>query len=363
MPEPVPTDVLIDREAGIGRIVLDRPRALNALTLPMVQAIAEVLDRWRSEPLRAVTIESATPGMFCAGGDIRSIRQNTLDGNPAASEAFFTAEYRLNETLASYPVPIVALIDGICLGGGMGISVHGPFRIVTERAILAMPETAIGFFPDVGASYFLSRLPGSVGAYLGLTGARLQAGDAVDLGLATHYIASADLASVVPALAADIRPVDAVLRALASTPEPSLLAADRPRIDAAFGSTSVAEILHRLQADSSPWAAQTQAALQRASPQSLRLTLDLLLWGRQRTLRECLDAEIAATRHVVASPDFLEGVRAALVDKDRAPAWTDPEYAGTGPEYAGTGPDGKIRWTPGPRSSNAAAHTVAGKTQ
>lgn len=339
MPDPVPADVLIRKEGGIGRIILDRPRALNALTRPMVKAIAEALERWRAEPLRAVTIESSTRGMFSAGGDIRMIRQNTLDGNLAASDDFFTAEYRMNETIASYSLPVVALIDGICMGGGLGLAVHGPFRVVTERAIVAMPETAIGFFPDVGASYFLSRLPGGTGTYLGLTGTRLRASDALDVGLATHHITSEDLPSVVPALNQDPRPVDAVLRDLASSqPEPSPLAEDRPRIDAAFSATSVEEILHRLQADGSRWAAQTQAALQEASPQSLRLTLDLIQRGKSRTLRECLDAELAAAQHVVQSADFLEGVRAALVDKDRAPVWTDSEYQGTGP-------DGQILWT------------------
>ena len=341
MPDPAPAGVLSRAEGGIARIVLDRPRALNALTLPMIRAISELLERGRPE--RAVTIESSRDGVFCAGGDIRQIRQNTLDDDTAASDDFFAAEYRLNETLASYPVPVVALIDGVCMGGGLGLSVHGAFRVVTERAVLAMPETGIGFFPDVGASYFLSRLPGGVGLYLGLTGARIAAADALDIGLATHNVASGDLRSVVPALIEDRRPVDAVLRDLASVPpEASRIAANRRRIDAAFTATSVEAIDHRLQADGSSWAVETRSALQGASPQSLNLTLDLILRGRERTLRECLDAERDAASHVVRSADFLEGVRAALVDKDRAPVWANSEYEGISR-------NGKVLWATSPR--------------
>lgn len=333
MPDPASVGVLSRTDARIARIVLDRPRALNALTLPMVRAIAKLLESWRSEPFRAVTIESSTDGVFCAGGDIRQIRQNTLDDDLAASEDFFATEYLVNETLASYPVPVVALIDGVCMGGGLGLSVHGPFRVVTERAVLSMPETAIGFFPDVGASYFLSRLSGGIGLYLGLTGARIRAADAVDIGLATHHISSADLPSVVPALTQDRRPVDAVLRDLASAPlERSPIAANRRRIDAVFTATSVEVIARRLQADGSPWAVEALAALHGASPESLQLTLDLILRGRERTLRQCLDAERDTARQVVTSADFLEGVRAALVDKDRAPVWAGPGRGRTVPD-------------------------------
>ena len=329
MADPVHEGVLGRLDDGIGRIMLDRPRALNALDRPMVDTILELLERWRPMAMRAVTIESSNPGVFCAGGDIRRIRQNTLDGRIEESNSFFAAEYRMNEMLASYPVPVVALIDGVCMGGGLGISVHGPFRVVTERAVLAMPETSIGFFPDVGASYFLSRLPGGVGTYLGLTGARLSAPDAVHLGLATHHITVDDLPSVIPALIADQRPVDAVLRDLASpVAEPSALAMDRAAIDAVFSGTSLSDILERLDVERDPWASRTRDALRRASPRSLRVTLDLLVAGRQRTLHQCLEAELAAARSVTRSPDFLEGVRAALVDKDRTPIWA----TGAGPD-------------------------------
>lgn len=354
MPEPGTVGVRAVREGALGRIVLDRPRALNALDLPMVRRLRETLVDWRSEPLRAVTIESGTAGVFCAGGDIRRIRQNTLEGDLSASDDFFRTEYEVNAMLASYPVPVVALIDGVCMGGGLGLSVHGPFRVVTERAVLAMPETAIGFFPDIGASHFLSRLPGAVGAYLGLTGARLGPADALELGLATHQISSGDLAAVREALAADPRPVDAVLRDMASVPDrPSGIGRHRGRIDAAFGATTVEEVIKRLH-DPSDWARETRTSLEAMSPQSLELTLDLILWGRQRSLRECLDAEREAAAYVVRSPDFIEGVRAALVDKDRSPQWTASQYEGMSP-------DGAIRWSSGRRNGSARSSTTEGR--
>lgn len=175
------------REGGVARIILDRPRALNALNLSMIHRVHKLLEELRSESLRAITIESGTAGMFCAGGDIRQIRQNTLDGDHGASDEFFATEYEVNEMLACYPVPVVAIIDGVCMSGGLGLSAHGPFRVVSERAVLAMPETAIGFFPDIGASHFLSRLSGGVGAYVGLAGARIGAADALEVGLERVY--------------------------------------------------------------------------------------------------------------------------------------------------------------------------------
>ena len=333
MPESVPAGVQVVRQGALARILLDRPRALNALDTAMVRRIREVLQQWRPEPLRAITIESSTPGVFCAGGDVRQVRRDVLDGDLAAAEDFFTTEYEVNEMLATCPVPVVALIDGLCLGGGMGLSVHGAFRVVTERASLGMPETAIGFFPDVGASHFLSRLPGAVGTYLALTGARLGAADALEVGLATHHVASERLSAVPGLLADPSRPIEAVLRELGSTPqELSALATRRRQVDEVFTATSVQEVLHRLAEDPSEWAARTRTTVQTMSPQSLEVTMDLLLWGRQRSLRQCLDAESEAARHVAASPDFAEGVRAALEDKDRSPRWSPSLYRGTTPD-------------------------------
>ncbi|MEF2978967.1 3-hydroxyisobutyryl-CoA hydrolase [Subtercola sp. YIM 133946] len=340
MNEVTPDCVYGLREGGLARIVLDRPRALNALTLPMVRRIRDLLEGWRPEPPRVVVIESSTGGVFSAGGDIRQIRQNSLDDATAASDEFFETEYRVDELLATYPVPVVALIDGVCMGGGLGLSIHGAFRVVTERAVLAMPETMIGFFPDVGASYFLSRLPGALGTYLGLTGVRLDDVDAVAVGLATHRVRSKDLAALVTALADDeAGPVEAVLRRFASAPERASALTERRRaIDEVFSATSIEQIIERLDTEGGVWAAETHEALNRRSPQSLALTLDLLLWGSQRSLHDCLRAEREAGHHVTRSPDFIEGVRAALVDKDRAPVWGASRYRGMSAE-------GEVLWS------------------
>lgn len=323
MPEAHSIGVEATLEGGVGRIVLDRPRALNALNLEMISRIREALVAWSLLSLKAVTIESSSERAFCAGGDIRQIRQNTLDGCLDDSERFFAAEYDVNHLLGNYPVPVVALIDGLCLGGGLGLSVHGAFRVVTERASMAMPETAIGFFPDVGASHFLPRLPGAVGTYLGLTGARVDGPESVQIGLATHFVSSADIGEIPRLLRESEEPVDAVLRKLSITPGgPTEVVERRPDIDAAFSATTVAGICERLAGETSPWADKTLEVLGGMSPQSLEVTLELLLWGRQRSLRECLDAELRTTRSIVRSDDFIEGVRAALVDKDRTPVWT-----------------------------------------
>ncbi|WP_369033352.1 enoyl-CoA hydratase/isomerase family protein [Streptomyces adonidis] len=322
--DTAPADVLTEVDRGVGRILLNRPKALNALTTGMVAAIDRALAGWEHAPLSAVVLASTSPKAFCAGGDIRTIREHSLAGDAGASERFFASEYRLNARIAGYPVPVVSLIDGVCMGGGLGLSVHGSFRVVTERAVLAMPETGIGFFPDVGASYFLPRLPGAIGMYLGLTGHRLDAADALYTGLATHFVPADGLDAVADALADHPGdPVDVVLNRLAgrSPVAESGLAAVRGDIDWAFGAPTLGEIEKRLHHLDTSWAASALAALESASPQSLEITHALLARGRQRTLRECLDAELALTRTTIRTPDFLEGVRAALVDKDRSPAW------------------------------------------
>jgi len=335
---PLATDeVLADVHRGVGRILLNRPKALNALTTPMVAAVDRVLKTWESTPLTAVVLAGTSPKAFCAGGDIRAIRENSLAGDAEASEKFFATEYRLNARIAEYPVPIVSLIDGLCLGGGLGLSVHGGFRAVTENAVLAMPETAIGFFPDIGASYFLPRLPGAIGMYLGLTGHRLDAADALYTGLATHFIPADRLGKVTDALAGNRGvPIDTLLKGLGgrSPVASSGLAKVRGELDWAFGSVTLAEIRERLHRLDSPWAAATRDILDAVSPQSLEITHALLTAGRQRTLRQCLDAELRLARTIIRTPDFLEGVRAALVDKDRTPRWQHTSSAGEASDSA-----------------------------
>jgi enoyl-CoA hydratase len=318
-------DVHISRTGRVGRIVLTRDHALNALTLGMVETIKDALDDWATRDLRAVTIESTSQRAFCSGGDIRQVRQDVLDGNAGAAHQFFSTEYAVNLLLGSYPVPVVALIDGICMGGGLGLSAHGAFHVVTENALFAMPETQIGFFPDVGGSHFLPRLPGNVGRYLALTGARFGAADAMTIGMATHSCSREVLGTIPGLLAEHDGPIDSLLRELAPADlGPSPIAENRDSIAHCFAPGSLDGpdgIRERLAQDGSSWAEQALVLLDNASPASLAVTLDLLARGRELSLADCLEMELDAADRVITTPDFAEGVRAALVDKDRQPRW------------------------------------------
>ncbi len=308
------------REGRTARLLLDRPKALNALDLPMIRALDAALAAWRDEPrVQVVVIDSSSERAFCAGGDIRAIRAAALAGDFAAVEQFFAEEYALNAAIAAYPKPYVALIDGICMGGGIGVSVHGTVRVATEHGIFAMPETAIGFFPDIGATYVLPRLPGALGIYLGLTGERLRGADAVHAGLATHFVPRAALPSLRAALAAD--GVAAVATHAAPLP-PFTIAPHRAAIDRCFSAPSVPEILARLAAEGTEWAGATLATMRMMSPSSLSWSLAAILRGATLDLPAALAAELRLTRPVCRHPDFAEGVRAMVVDKDRQPRWT-----------------------------------------
>ena len=307
------------RDGRIGRILLNRPRALNALDLSMIRACAAILETWREDPhVDAVVIEGAGDRAFCAGGDIRALRDGQISGDRASVDQFFAEEYALNLTIASYPKPYIALIDGICMGGGIGMSVHAPYRVATEHAGFAMPETAIGFFPDIGATYLLPRLPGDLGLYLGLTGLRVTGADAVHAGLATHFTPRARLVDLSAALARD---GVAALATYNETLPPFSLAAHRAAIDHCFSAPTVSDIVTRLEAAGADWADAALKALRHVSPSALHFTLRALRRGRDLTLKQALDAEFALTRTTMAYPDFAEGVRAMVVDKDRKPAW------------------------------------------
>lgn len=315
---------------GIGRIILNRPAAYNALNTAMVAAIHEALKSWESEHIEAVVISSGNTKAFCAGGDIKSIRQLSLNGDRESIEAFFAQEYALNACIASFPKPVISLINGICMGGGMGLSMHGRFRVVSDRAKLAMPETAIGFFPDVGASYFLPRLPGALGMYLGLTGYQMDYRDALYCGLATHYV-EAETFDMIPDVLAKHRGTDvaAVLAALhTSCPEPGgHLAEHRLEIDWCFSAPSLQEIQERLVKADTLWSRAVREKLGCLSPRSLKITVALLHRGSQRSLTDCLQTELQMTRRITTSADFIEGVRAVLVDKDQNPVWTESKIA------------------------------------
>ncbi len=311
--------VRASREGRLGCILLDRPAALNALNQPMLREITAALDGFAAEPLVCeVVIEGAGGRAFCAGGDVRAVRALAMAGEAAAVESFFAEEYALNAAIAAYPKPYIALIDGICMGGGLGLSVHGRVRVVSEAAMLAMPETAIGLFPDIGASFFLPRLPGALGLYLALTGERLMGADAVHAGLATHFVPRAAL----PALRAALRTDGVAAVGVHAAPLPPFtLAPRRAAIERCFGAGSVSDILRALAAEDGEWAAATLATLRARSPAALLWSFELLRRGAASDLAACLARELALTRAVTRHADFHEGVRAMVVDKDRAPRW------------------------------------------
>ena len=313
------SDILHHRAGRAGILTLNRPRALNALTTDMIGHIQDVHSAWRNDPaVHAVIIRSDSDRAFCAGGDVRAVREASMAGDADAVEAFFSREYAMNLAIATYPKPVVSLIDGLCLGGGVGLSVHGAVRVATDHAAFAMPETAIALFPDVGTSHVLPRMPGALGIYLALTGQRMAGADAVHAGYATHFVPRATLPALLEALQSD---GVAVLATHAETPPPFSLQAERPLIDHAFAAPNLAEIRARLAEDGGPFAQATLDTLAEKSPSSLAWSLDLLRAGATRDLPACLQAELDMTRWVTRHPDFIEGVRAMVVDKDRAPNW------------------------------------------
>ena len=305
---------------SVGHIVLNRPEALNSLNGAMIDGIRAALDSWREDPaVASVLVTSSSPRAFCAGGDIKAIRRAVVDGDHDAGPRYFAAEYDLDELIANYPKPYIAVIEAAAFGGGLGISIHGSIRVVTENAVLAMPETAIGFVPDVGSSYFLSRLPGCVGRYLALTGTRITGEDALALGLATHFCPS----EAVDELKADILAGTDVHEALerhTTSPLITDLSFDAEAVAAVFENESLVDIIDALDCDT-PWSRSTKAQLATLSPTALMATDALIARGEVSTLRECLDRELRMATWIITEPDFAEGVRAVLVDKDRAPQW------------------------------------------
>jgi enoyl-CoA hydratase len=313
-----------EKRGALGLLTLNRPQALNALTHDMIRALASALADWAADDaIRTVAIRGEGRA-FCAGGDVRAVRQAVLEGTQDGTN-LLRDEYRLNALIGAYPKPYVALLHGITMGGGAGISVHGTYRLADPGLVFAMPETAIGFIPDVGASHFLSRLP--AGMYLALTGARIGVGDAG--GLITHVVAQEDFACVIEGLARGEAP-EALIAPLARKPEPGVLAPHRRRIQTIFSAASVEAILERLDRDGSTFAHDTAQTIRVMSPISVRLTFRLLREAAKLDLKQCLALEYRLAQRVVVSPDFCEGVRAALVDKDRAPQWKPASLAAVG---------------------------------
>jgi len=317
-------DVQLSTDGAIGRISLARPRALHALTRPMCEAMIAALLGWRDDPaVRLVLIDHAEGRGFCAGGDVRAVRESGL-GDGVEARRFFLAEYRLNHLLFTYAKPVVTMMDGVTMGGGAGLALPASYRIATEHTLFAMPEGTIGLFPDVGTGWYLPRLPGRTGFFLALTGARLDGAECLDLGLATHYLPSASLAETRARIAGRPEDIETILAAAAVAPPPARIARNREAIDHLFAADRYEDILAALDGNDSKWAAKERATLAARSPTTCKVALRLLAEGAARTdFAEEMRVEYRLAVRLSRSHDFIEGVRALLVDKDNAPRW-DP---------------------------------------
>jgi enoyl-CoA hydratase len=323
--------VLVRTEGHAAHLTLDRPRALNSLDLPMIRRVADALDAWEHDPAVAtVVLTGSGDRALCAGADIRLFHDDARSGDGTRSEAFWRAEYHLNARIAHYPKPYVAVMDGIVMGGGVGLSAHGGVRVVTERSRVAMPEVGIGFVPDVGGTYLLSRAPGELGTHLALTGGSIGAADAVLCGLADHHVPSAAL----PALLDDLATLPAA-EAVARHTRPAAegeLAAQRDWIDDCYAADTVEEIVDRLHAYGDPAPKDAAETLLAQSPTALKVTLAALRGARAMdTLEQALDQEFRIALAALTTPDFPEGVRARIIDKDRDPHWSPAGLAGVTP--------------------------------
>ncbi|HEX3953226.1 MAG TPA: enoyl-CoA hydratase/isomerase family protein [Stellaceae bacterium] len=329
------SEILFGREGGVVTVTLNRPQALNAFTLGMYRNLDPMLQAWEDDPdIAAVLIRGAGDRAFCAGGDVRAVYEagRGIAGDHSLTSVFFREEYELIRRLHRYRKPYLAIIDGITMGGGAGVSVNGAYRIATEKTMLAMPETGIGLFPDVGATRFLNLCPGHIGRYLGLTGARLNAADALYCGFATHFVPRERQPQLVEALFAvqwqpgqERQQVAEILAALGGDPGAAPVAARRTIIDRCFAGDTIEAILDALACEEggedAKWAAETRGGLLLKSPTSLKVTLRQLAVGRDCDLEGALTLEYRLTQHFMAAHDFYEGVRAVLVDKDQKPAW------------------------------------------
>lgn len=316
------TELLIHVKGGYGWITLNRPKALNALSLAMIRGIAHQLKEWEKDvSIHGIVIEGAGEKAFCAGGDVRAVYEAKQRGDLDLGDAFFREEYTLNAHLHDYSKPYVALINGIVMGGGVGVSVNGSHRIVTENALLAMPETGIGFFTDVGATHFLNSIPDSVGMYLGLTGTRLHAEDALWSGLATHFMPSPSLPSFKKDLEGG-RDLNETLIAHCQSPETEgFLHHHRKSIKTHFKKESLEKILEGLREDSSPFAQNTYNTLMAKSPTSLAVVFRQLKFGKGLPFHDQMKLEFRLSQRLIQAHDFSEGIRAVLIDKDHLPRW------------------------------------------
>ena len=322
-------DILLKVEGHAGFISLNRPSALHALTLPMVHAMTQALLAWRDDPaVKCVVIDHADGRGFCAGGDIAFLRNSAMNDGGVSGLKFFHDEYQLNHLLITYPKPVVAFMDGITMGGGVGISQPARFRVATENTKFAMPETGIGLFPDVGGGWYLSRLEGRVGQFLALTGARIAGAGCLALGLATHYLTSNLLAEAKSRIATeDVERIDGILGTLSVTPPDSKIVETIVQINRHFASDRLEDIFASLEGDESDWAMKELATLRSKSPQTCKVALRQLAESSKLTdFTDNMAMEYRIASRVLVRPDFAEGVRAVIVDKDNSPKW-DPATA------------------------------------
>ncbi|MET4159310.1 enoyl-CoA hydratase/isomerase family protein [Agromyces sp. PvR057] len=312
---------------GVGHVTLNRPKALNALSYDMIVALTEVFDAWRGDSeVAVVVLDGAGDRGFCAGGDIRELHGYATAGHTEEARTFFRTEYRLNAAIARYPKPVVAIMDGITMGGGVGLAGHASVRVVTERSRIAMPETRIGFTPDVGGTWLLAKAPGELGAHLALNSRTMDAADAIHAGFADALVPSESLPHLLQALAerADPGSPAEIVMLFDETPGPSALAATRAWVDACYSAPTVAEVVERLRARSEPDAAAAADELETLSPTALAVTHDAV--RRARTLprlEDALEQEYQLVSWFIEQPDLHEGIRAQVIDKDRSPRW-DP---------------------------------------
>jgi enoyl-CoA hydratase len=318
------SDIVCEKRGAAGCVLLNRPKALNALNHDMVEGLAAALDAWENDSsIERIVVRGAGDRAFCAGGDIRLMYELGKAGDHARQISFWRAEYILNQRIARYPKPYVALIDGIDMGGGAGVSIHGSHRVVSEKLMFAMPEVGIGFFPDVGSTYFLPKLPGRIGVWLAVTGARIGAGDACAFGLATSYTASSKMNDLARALEAS-GDTDAILESFAEPAPTTNYASEQPLIDAAFAHDNVAAVVAALQnaaSGGSNFARETLTLLSAKSPTSVAIGLRQMRIGRGLSIEDALRVEARIAARICLGHDFYEGVRAVIIDKDNQPRW------------------------------------------
>lgn len=320
-------EIIFERRGAVGLITLNRPKALNALTRGMVVAMHVKLKEWAADAIiSCVIIRGAGDRAFCAGGDIRTLYDSGKAGTPYAIE-FYRDEYLLNAAIKHYPKPYIALLHGFVMGGGVGVSVHGSHRVADETMQFAMPETGIGLFPDVGGSFFLPRLPGEIGLFLGLTGARLKTADALYAGIATHFIPAAQRENLIEALA-NATTVEKAIRDLSEVAPAASFAERRAIVDRVFAGSSLEVTLAALDDDATEWSRNTVKTIRTKSPTASKLAFRQIRNGKTLSFDDCMRMEFRMVNRVIAGHDFYEGVRATIIDRDGAPKWKPDALSG-----------------------------------